>query len=78
MKKTTIVEPLPWNGLNGLYLKSDLRMEQECTLVIDHDWKKAEIKLDKSDIRKLVEELQAILNGKVAHAKEEQDNEYKT
>ena len=66
MKKTTIVEPLPWNGLNGLYLKSNPRMEPECTLVIDHDWKKSEIKLDQSDIQKLVEELQAILNGKEA------------
>lgn len=66
MKKTTIVEPLPWNGLNGLYLKSNLRMEPECTIVIDHDWKKAEIKLEQADIRKLVEELQAILNGKGA------------
>ena len=64
MTRITIVEPLPWNDHKGLILESNVRLEAECCLIIDHDGEVSEIELDQSDIRKLIQELQGILDGK--------------
>jgi len=66
MKRITIVEPLPWNDHKGLILESNVRLEAECCLIIDNDGEEVEIELDQSDIRKLIQELQGILDGKEA------------
>jgi hypothetical protein len=58
------VEPLPWNDHKGLILESNVSLEAECCLIIDHDGEVSEIELDQSDIRKLIQELQGILDGK--------------
>jgi hypothetical protein len=64
MKRKTIVEPLPWNDHKGLILESNVRLEVECCLIIDHDGQETQIELDQTDIRNLIQELQGILEGK--------------
>lgn len=63
MKRITIIEPLPWNDHKGLYLETNIRLEPEAKLIIDHDGQETEINLDKSDLVVLKNRIAEILKG---------------